>query len=209
VDRIELIGSAQFHLPVGRANSGLMPGEVVFQPHHVDAGGFVNRRLIRLAEEGRIILSGPMSSAEAEAAARHEFNVARYHRRMLSAVERLPGSGTTSSSGSADEFVRMVETSNRGSLPLGFQGNIVLHCMSVAYGRVGPTSCESSPFGGQSLVSVADLTGMCSFSVGQISTLGEDLPGRVDGHIELSATEREGTLQSATCDALSPGSFEF
>ena len=42
----------------------------------MDAGGLVNRRLIRLAEEGRIILSGPMSSAEAEAAARHEFNVA-------------------------------------------------------------------------------------------------------------------------------------
>jgi hypothetical protein len=111
-DRIGLIGSVQFHLPVDRANSGLMPGEVVFQPHHVDAGGFVNRRLIRLAEEGRIILSGPMSSAEAEAAARHEFNVARYHRRILAAVGRLPGSGTTSSSGSADEFARMVGTSN-------------------------------------------------------------------------------------------------
>ena len=42
VDRIELIGSVQFHLPVARANAGLMPGEVVFQPHHVDAGGLVN-----------------------------------------------------------------------------------------------------------------------------------------------------------------------
>jgi hypothetical protein len=50
VDRIELIGSVQFHLPVTRANAGLMPGEVVFQPHHADAGGMVNRRLIRLAE---------------------------------------------------------------------------------------------------------------------------------------------------------------
>ena len=126
-DRIDLIGSVQFQLPVGRANSGLMPGEVVFQPHHVDAGGFVNRRLIRLAEEGRIILSGPMSSAEAEAAARHEFNVARYHRRMLSAVDRRPGSWTTSSFGSADEFARMVGTSNRGSLPLGIQGNFLLY----------------------------------------------------------------------------------
>ena len=47
VDRIELIGSLQFHLPVARANAGLMPGEIVFQPHHVDAGGLVNRRLIR------------------------------------------------------------------------------------------------------------------------------------------------------------------
>ena len=127
VDRIDLIGSVQFPLPVGRANVGLMPGEVVFQPHHVNASGFVNRRLIRLAEEGRIILSGPLSSAEAEAAARHEFNVARYHHRMLTAAERLPGSGTTSSSGSADEFARMVGTSIRGSLPLGFQGNFVLH----------------------------------------------------------------------------------
>jgi hypothetical protein len=41
VDQIELIGSVQFHLPVDRANSGLMPGEVVFQPHHIDAGGLV------------------------------------------------------------------------------------------------------------------------------------------------------------------------
>ncbi len=122
-DRIELIGSVQFRLPVARADAGLLPGEVVFQPHHIDAGGLVNRRLIRLGEEGRIILSGPMSSAEAEAAARHEFNVARYHRRMLSAAERLPGSGTTSSAGSADDFARMFGTSNRGSLPLGFQGN--------------------------------------------------------------------------------------
>ena len=153
-DRIDLIGSVQFPLPVDRANSGLMPGEVVFQPHHVDAGGFVNRRLIRLAEEGRIILSGPMSSAEAEAAARHEFNVARYHRGMLAAAERLPGSGTTSSSGSADEFARMVGTSNRGSLPLGFQGNFILPCESVSDGRLGPTSCESSPFGGQTSVSL-------------------------------------------------------
>ena len=112
VDQIELIGSVQFHLPFGWANAGLMPEEVVFQPHHIDASGLVNRRLIRLVEEGRIILSGPMSSVEAEAAARHEFNVGRYHRRMLAAAERLPGSGTTSSSGSPDEFTRMVGSNN-------------------------------------------------------------------------------------------------
>ncbi len=153
-DRIDLIGSVQFHLPVDRASSGLVPGEVVFQPHHVDAGGFVNRRLIRLAEEGRIILSGPMSSAEAEAATCHEFNAARYHHRILAAAERLPGSGTTSSSGSADEFARMVGTSNRGSLPLGFQGNFILHWRSVSDGRLRSTSCESSPFGGQTSVSL-------------------------------------------------------
>ena len=68
VDRIELIGSVQFHLPVARSNAGLMPGEVVFQPHHIGADGGVNRRLIRLESEGRIVLSGPISSAEAEAA---------------------------------------------------------------------------------------------------------------------------------------------
>jgi hypothetical protein len=61
----------------------------------------------------------------------HEFNVARYHSRMRAAAERLPGSGTTSSAGSADEFARMVGTSNRGSLPLGFQGTVVPHCMAV------------------------------------------------------------------------------
>ena len=55
-DQIELIGSVQFRLPVARANAGLLPGEVVFQPHHIDAGGLVNRRLIRLGEEDRIIL---------------------------------------------------------------------------------------------------------------------------------------------------------
>ena len=125
VDRIELIGSVQFHLPVARSNAGLMPGEVVFQPHHVGADGSVNRRLIRLASEGRSILSGPISSAEAEAAARHQFNVDRYYRNILAAAERRPGSGTTSSSGSADEFARMVGSSNLGSLPLGFQGNVV------------------------------------------------------------------------------------
>ena len=64
VDRIELIGSVQFNLPVDRANAGLDPGEVVFQPHHIGADGAVNRRLIRLASEGRIVLSGPTSSAE-------------------------------------------------------------------------------------------------------------------------------------------------
>ena len=64
VDRIELIGSVQFNLPVDRANAGLDPGEVVFQPHHIGTDGAVNRRLIRLASEGRIVLSGPTSSAE-------------------------------------------------------------------------------------------------------------------------------------------------
>ena len=103
VDRVDLIGSLQFHLPVARANAGLMPGEVVFQPHHIGADGGVNRRLVRLASEGRIILSGSISSSEAEAAARHHFNVGRYHRNVLAADGRLSDSGTTSSSGSADE----------------------------------------------------------------------------------------------------------
>ena len=127
VDRVDLIGSLQFHLPVARAMDGLMPGEMVFQPHHIGADGGVNRRLIRLAGEGRIILSGPISSFEAEAAARHHFNVDRYHRNVLAADGRLPDSGTTSSSGSADEFARMVGSSNRGLLPLGFQGNFIPH----------------------------------------------------------------------------------
>ena len=65
VDRIDPIGSVRFHLPVDRANAGLAPGEVVFQPHHIGADGAVNRRLIRLASEGRIVLSGPITSAEA------------------------------------------------------------------------------------------------------------------------------------------------
>ena len=127
VDRIELIGFVQFHLPVARANAGLMPGEIVFQPHHVGVDGGVNRRLICLASEGRIILSGPISSAEAEAAARHQFNVTRYYRNISMAAERRPSSGSTSSSGSADEFARMVGSSNLGSLPLGFQGNSIPH----------------------------------------------------------------------------------
>ena len=134
VDRIELIGSIQFNLPVARANDGLIPGEVMFQPHHIGADGGVNRRLIRLASEGRIVLSGPISTFEAEAAARHQLNVGRYHRNVLAANERLPGSGTTSSSGSADEFARMVGSSNRGLLPLGFQGNFNPHRRSVADG---------------------------------------------------------------------------
>ena len=161
VDRIDLIGSLQFHLPVARANAGLMPGELLFQPHHVGADGGVNRRLIRLASEGRIVLSGPISSSEAEAAARHHFNVGRYHRNVLAADGRLPGSGTTSSSGSADEFARMVGSSNRGSLPLGFQGNVVPHWRSVADGRLGSFSYESSPADGQSSVGVVDLTELC------------------------------------------------
>ena len=154
VDRIELIGSVQFYLPVARANAGLTPGEVVFQPHHIDASGLVNRRLIRLAEEGRIILSGPMSSAEAEAAARHQFNVDRYYRNIRAAADRRSGSGTTSSSDSADEFARMVGSSNLGSLPLGFQGNVALRWRDVADGRLGTSSCESSPAGGPSSVSI-------------------------------------------------------
>ena len=134
VDRIELIGSLQFNLPVARAIDGLMPGEVMFQPHHIGADGGVNRRLIRLASEGRIILSGPISTSEAEAAARHQFNVGRYYRNNAAVAERRPGSGATSSSGSADEFARMVGSSNRGLLPLGFQGNFNPHRRSVADG---------------------------------------------------------------------------
>ena len=141
VDWIELIGSVQFHLPVARSNAGLMPGEVVFQPHHIGADGGVNRRLIRLESEGRIILSGPISSSEAEAAARHQFNVDPYHRNIIAAAERLSRSGTASNSGSADEFARMVGSSNRGSLPLGFQGNFVPHWRYVADGRLGSSSC--------------------------------------------------------------------
>ena len=76
--------------------------------------------MIRLESEGRIILSGPISSSEAETAARHQFKVDRYHCNILAAAERLPSSGTTSSSGSADEFALMIGSSNRGSLPLGF-----------------------------------------------------------------------------------------
>ena len=73
----------------------------MFQPHHVGADGFVNRRLVRLASEGRIILSGPISSAEAEGAA-------RYHYNMYPDDGRLPSSGTTSSSSSPDELARMI-----------------------------------------------------------------------------------------------------
>ena len=152
VDRIELIGSVQFHLPVARANAGLMPGEVVFQPHHIDAGGLVNRRLIRLAEEGRIILSGPISSAEAEGAA-------RYHYNMYPDDGRLPSSGTTSSSSSPDELARMIGASNLGSLPTHF----IPHRRFVADGRlhgrlgaVAPTSADSSPGVGQSAVRGVD-----------------------------------------------------
>jgi hypothetical protein len=145
VDRIDLIGSLQFSLPVARAIGGVMPGEVMFQPHHVGADGAVNRRLIRLASEGRIVLSGPISSSDAEAVARHDFNVARYHRNVLAAAGRLPGSGTTSSSDSADEFARMVGSSNRGLLPLGFRGNFVPHWRSVADGRLGSYSCDPRP----------------------------------------------------------------
>ena len=152
VDRVELIGSVQFHLPVARANAGLVPGEVVFQPHHVNAGGMVNRRLIRLAEEGRIILSGPISSVEAEGAA-------RYHYNMYPDDGRLPSSGTTSSSSSPDELARMIGSSNLGSLPTHF----IPHRRFVADGRlrgrigaVAPTSAESSPGVRQSAVRVVD-----------------------------------------------------
>ncbi len=90
MDRIELIGSVQFHLPVARANVGLAPGEVVFQPHHIGADGVVNRRLIRLASEGRIILPGPIASAEAEAATRYHCDVSRYHRNTKRVRRLLP-----------------------------------------------------------------------------------------------------------------------
>ena len=152
VDRIDLIGSIQFRLPVARANAGLMPGEVVFQPHHVDADGLVNRRLVRLGGEGRIILSGPLSSAEAEGAA-------RYHHNLYLDDGRFPSSGTTSSSSSPDELARMVGSSNLGSLPTHF----IPHRRCVADGRlrgrhgaVAPTSTESSPGVGQSAVRVVD-----------------------------------------------------
>ena len=181
VDRIELIGSVQFHLPVARSNAGLMPGEVVFQPHHIGADGGVNRRLIRLESEGRIVLSGPISSAEAEAAARHEFNVNRYYRNILAAAERRPGSETTSSSDSADEFARMVGSSNLGSLPLGFQGNVVLRWRDVADGRLGTSSCESSPAGGQSSVSIFRCMEFSLFPLGRYPPLArvwsEELTG--------------------------------
>ena len=171
VDRIELIGSMQFHLPVARSSAGVLPGEVEFQPHHVGADGTVNRRLIRLASEGRIILSGPISSAEAEAAARHRFNVERYYSNISTGAERRPSSGSTSSSGSADEFARMVGSSNLGSLPLGFQGNPIRRWRSVADGRLGSSSCESSPAGGQNSVSVFRFTESCLFPLGRYSPL--------------------------------------
>ncbi len=115
LDRIDLIGSIQFDLPVDRASAELAPGEVVFQPHHIGADGTVNRRLIRLASEGRIILSGSISSTEAEAAAiRHRNNVERFLRNRRTAEVRRTfrtGSATTSPSTSADEFSRMVGSS--------------------------------------------------------------------------------------------------
>ncbi len=149
VDRIELIGSIQCDLPVARANAGLVAGEVVFQPHHVGADGNVDRRLIRLASEGRIVLSGSITSGEAEAAAsRHQFNVERYHRNLRAADMRRTfgtGSATTSPSTSADEFARMVGSSNQGRLPLTYQGNCIPRWRSVADGRLGSSSLESSP----------------------------------------------------------------
>ena len=209
VDRVELIGSFQFNLPVARAIEGLMPGEVMFQPHHIGDDGVVSRRLIRLASEGRIILSGPISTSEAEVAARHQFNVGRYQRNVLAAAERLPGAGTTSSSGSADEFARMVGSSNRGLLPLGFQGNVIFHWRSVANCRLGSYSCESSLADGQNSVSVVDLTELCLLLVGQMSPRGEEFRGRVDGCIVPSAAEREDNFRAAARDALSPGSVGF
>ena len=149
VDRIELIRSIQCHLLVARANAGLAPGEMVFQPHHIGADGGVHRRLIRLASEGRIILSGPTTSAEAEvAASRHQFNVERYYRNRRAANMRQTvrtGSATTSPSTSADEFARMVGSSNQGRLPLSYQGNSILHWRTIADGRLGSSSMESSP----------------------------------------------------------------
>ena len=152
VDRVDVIGSIQFHLPVARANAGLLPGEVVFQPHHIDAGGLVDRRLVRLAEEGRIILSGPLSSAEAEGAA-------CFHHNIYLDDGRFPSSGTTSSSSSPEELARMIGSSNLGSLPTHF----IPHRRFVAdgrlrgrYGAVAPTSTESSPGVGQTVVRGVD-----------------------------------------------------
>ncbi len=149
VDRIDLIGSIQCCLPAVRANAEFAPGEVVFQPHHIGADGTVNRRLIRLASEGRIILSGPITSAEAEtAASRYQLNVERYFRNRRATEMRRTfrtGSATTSPSTSADEFARMVGSSNQGRLPLTYQGNSVVHWRSVADGRLGSSSMESSP----------------------------------------------------------------
>ncbi len=149
VDRIDLIGSIQCRLPSARANAELAPGEVVFQPHHIGADGTVNRRLIRLASEGRIILSGPTTSAEAEtAASRHQLNVERYFRNQRAAEMRRTfgtGSATTSPPTSADEFARMVGSSNQGRLPLTYQGNSVVHWRTIADGRLGSSSMKSSP----------------------------------------------------------------
>ena len=169
VDRIELIGSIQCHLPVARANAGLNAGEVLFQPHHVDADGSVNRRLIRLASGGRIVLSGPITSGEAEtAASRHQFNVVRYHRNRRAADIRRTfetGSATTSPSSSADEFARMIGSSNQGRLPLTYQGNCVPRWRSVADGRLGSSSLESSPESARISVGVFNSPGFFSFSV--------------------------------------------
>ncbi len=169
VDRMELIGSIQCRLPVARASAGLSPGEVVFQPHHIGADGSVNRRLVRLASEGRIILSGPTTSAEAEvAASRHQFNVERYYRNQRAAEVRRTfetGSATTSPSTSADEFARNVGSSNRGRLPLTYQGNCVPRWRSIADGRLGSLSMESSPESARVSVGVFNLSGFFSLSV--------------------------------------------
>ncbi len=169
VDRIELIGSVQFHLPVVRANAELAPGEVIFQPHHVGADGSVNRRLIRLASEGRIVLSGPITSSEAEAAAiRHQLNVERYYRNQRAAeVRRMCGTGsaTTSPSTSADEFARMVGSSSQGRLPLSYQGNSILHWRTIADGRLGSPSMDSSPESVRVSVGCFELPNFFSFLV--------------------------------------------
>ena len=169
VDRIELIGSVQFHLPVDRANAELTSGEVIFQPHHVGADGSVNRRLIRLASEGRIVLSGPITSAEAEAAAtRHQLNVERYYRTRRAVNKRQTfrtGSATTSPSTSADEFARMVGSSSQGRLPLSYQGNSILHWRTIADGRLGSPSMDSSPESVRVSVGCFELSNLFSFLV--------------------------------------------
>ena len=110
VDRIELIGSVQLHLSVDRANAGLAPGEVVFQPHHIGANGFVNRRLIRLAGEGRIVLSESTDVFECEAAStQRQHDVEQVLRDQQSAdVRRVSETVSPSLSPSASEFGRVV-----------------------------------------------------------------------------------------------------
>jgi len=141
----------------------------VFQPHHVGADGGVSRRLISLASEGRIILSGPTTSAEAETATiRHQLNVEGYFQNRRAAEVRRTfgtGSATTSPSTSADEFSRNVGSSNQGRLPLAYQGNCVPRWRSIADGRLGSLSMDSSPESARVSVGIFNLSGFFSFSV--------------------------------------------